>query len=102
MADEKVCSECGQIKPIADFYWIKATNKPRSECKKCTGKQIKRSQLKHPKPKIPKTDLDRQKRSDYMKEYTKKNKEKFAAYRKQFTETHPNYFKDYRKKQNEE
>ncbi len=34
----KLCPTCGETKPLTEFYFVKATQKPHSYCKKCCGK----------------------------------------------------------------
>lgn len=55
---KKKCSKCGKIKQISDFKIRSDTGKPRGQCKKC--------------------------RSEYIKEYERKNKDRISKNRKEY------------------
>jgi hypothetical protein len=73
----KICKKCGEEKLISEFYFRNEYNTYRSECKKCTYKITKADKIKN-----------KEKTTEYQKNYRIKNKTKLKKYSKNWCFQH--------------
>jgi hypothetical protein len=89
----KPCTICKQIKPVSEFFTNKKPGRPlsyRSQCKKCHCSV--QSSYQKQKKWDAKRRLDPA-RSEYLREYRKRNRDKFKEYHKRHVEKHPDFYK---------
>jgi hypothetical protein len=107
----KTCTECGEDKPLSDYYMHKLNGRvyPYSECKLCTGKRVKKYKETHPvdKAKAKAThDIYYANNRDVILNKCKTNypkkKDKVAIHNKEYYQSHRDDIletrKQYRKK----
>ena len=82
--ETKVCSRCGELKPVSKFY------KDRAKCKDCINKYMKEYRKKN-------ADKIKEYSKEYMKEYRKQNADKFKEYQKENADKIKEYKKEYNK-----
>lgn len=84
--EKRICSLCGEEKPITDFSWNQTHY--RRECKKCKYKKIKEYYEKYPEKK--KESLRKyyynhwEKKQKQRAEWTAKNKDKVRGYKRKY------------------
>ena len=117
--ETKVCTKCGEEKPLSEFYRLKSSKDGRrSACKKCSNESDLQYRLANPeRRKVWKKEWDLN-NQDHIQEYNEKNKERDAkrisAWHKQNREIHgdelntkkrewdknnPEHIKEYRRRE---
>lgn len=84
--ETKVCTKCGEEKPLSEYNIRKETGRCRTECKVCKKNMDKIYYQKH-----------REEILKYQIEYVKNNNEKVAKYKKDWEETNKDILKVKRK-----
>ena len=82
----KICSKCGQVKPIGDFNKCKmASDGLQRWCKQCKKAVRKEYYQNH-----------RENELKNNAEWRSNNKEKWKAYQSEWNSKNPNYYEDYK------
>ena len=82
--ETKICSRCGELKPVGKFY------KDRAKCKDCINKYRKEYRKQN-------ADKIKEYSKEYMKEYRKKNADKKKEYMKEYRKKNADKKKEYMK-----
>jgi len=82
--ETKICSRCGELKPVGKFY------KDRAKCKDCINKYRKEYRKQN-------ADKIKEYSKEYMKEYRKKNADKKKEYMKEYYKQNADKIRKYDK-----
>lgn len=96
MGQVKICKECGEQKPISDFY------DRRRKCKMCVSKQGKQRYIKNREKILKKNaeyrDAHREEINQYFRERYKNNRKEILESQKKYIEKHREEKKEYLRK----